>query len=412
MKRTITNILALAVLAVLFAQPGLAATLTGTTDGGAFYRIEVPAVWNGDLVIWNHGFSLSPVGPVSFSGLGPLAALQLAEGYAVAASSYQQNGWAVFKTKNDLQNMLGVFKDNFGAPNRVFVTGASLGGIVTAAAIEEANLGNVVGAYPICGALAGSRNWDAATDLRLVYDTVCSTVPGAALPGGAEGLPEGSALTSTQLALAVNACTGILLPPPLRSPAQIANLNQILAVTQLPESFLLTDMGFATFGLSNLVHSQGKLNGKVGVGNQGVDYGDAFIDGSIERVAPNPGAANRLGRHYSPTGRVGDVRIVSLHTDKDGLVIVENESAYAEVVPASNLTTAIVVEAAPSHCGFTGAETAAGWEALRAWTAGAPQPSAADVQATCLALAPMFGGPCRIVPGFVVPSIDGRIRPR
>ena len=95
--------------------------LEGTTDGGAFFKIVVPTAWNGDLVIWNHGFSLSPVGPVA--DLGPLSALQLSEGYAVAASSYQQIGWALFHTKNDLQNMVGVFKANFGTPNRVLING-------------------------------------------------------------------------------------------------------------------------------------------------------------------------------------------------------------------------------------------------------------------------------------------------
>jgi hypothetical protein len=134
--------------------------LTGVTDGGAYFKIVVPDDWNGDLVIQNHGFSLSPIGPVG--DLGMFAAYQLSQGYAVAASSYQQIGWALFKTKNDNQNMVAVFTANFGTPNDVIVGGGSLGGIVTAQAIEKANLGNVVGAYPVCGAVAGSRNWDGA----------------------------------------------------------------------------------------------------------------------------------------------------------------------------------------------------------------------------------------------------------
>ena len=44
-------------------------------------------------------------------------------------------------------------------------------------------------------------------------------------------------------------------------------------------------------------------------------------------------ARRRLLENFTPTGRVGDVKIVSLHTDKDGLVIVENESEYAATVP-------------------------------------------------------------------------------
>ena len=136
-------------MAIVVACIGAVATtsygdtvLEGTTDGGAFFKIVVPTPWNGDLVIWNHGFSLSPVGPVS--DLGPLSALQLSEGYAIAASSYQQIGWALFHTKNDLQNMVEVFKTNFGTPTHVLINGASLGGIVSDQADEKAHLGNVV----------------------------------------------------------------------------------------------------------------------------------------------------------------------------------------------------------------------------------------------------------------------------
>ncbi len=390
--------------------------LTGATDGGAFFKIVVPTAWNGDLVIWNHGFSLSPVGPVA--DLGPLSPLQLSEGYAIAASSYQQLGWALFHTKNDLQNMVGVFKANFGTPNRVLINGASLGGIVTDQADEVAHLGNVVADYPICGVHGGSINWNGAIDLRLLYDLVCSNTPSAAIPGGTTGLPApgfpGFPFSNTQLGLAVNACTGVLTPAS-RTPQQTANLNQLLSLTQLPENFILTDMGFAAFGMSNLIFDPTKLDGGQGVGNATVNYDNGgFVDQNITRVAVNPGAQNRLSKNYIAGGNVGSTKIVSLHTDKDGLVIVENENFYASVVPSSNLTTAIAVEQTPTHCGFTVAETVAGWESLRAWIAGAPQPTAQDVQNTCQFLVAhgLAMGPCRINPSFVIPPLSNRIRPR
>lgn len=403
-------------LLITLTIPAHGETIEGTTDGGAFYKIIVPDLWNGDLVIWNHGFSFAPIGPVT--DVGPLVDLQLAEGYAVAASSYQQIAWVVFKTKNDLQNLVGVFKESFGTPGQVLVYGVSLGGLVTAAAIEEAHLGNVVGAFPICGALAGSRLWDGGLDFRLIYDAVCDAVPGASIPGGSEGLPAGSTQTLEDTVLAIDTCFGLLFPL-VRTPDQQARLDQFLSVTQLPESFIFTDMAFATFAMSDLVHDPKKLAGKLGTGNANVFYGDPAIDASIERVSPNPGAANRLRRHYTPTGNVGLTKIVSLHTDKDGFVIVENESEYAQVVPASNLTTAIVVEDEPSHCAFTPAELVAGWESLRFWVAGGPQPTAAVIQGLCGLLEaglfpglPALPGPCRIDPTFVIPDIDGRIPPR
>ena len=387
--------------------------LDGSTDGGAFFRIVVPDNWNGDLVIWNHGFSLSPVGPVS--DLGPLAGLQLGEGYALAASSYQQFGWALFKTKNDLQNLVNVFKANFGEPGDVIVTGGSLGGIVTAQAIEKAQLGNVVGAYMICGAVAGSRTWDGAIDLRLLYDAVCDGVPGASIPGGATGLPAPGfpffPYSVPQMAFAAQQCFGILAPPAFRTLPQKVRLAQYLEVTTLPENFVLTDLGFGLFGMSDLIFNKSKLAGQRGIGNAGVTYSDAALDASIERVTAHPGGANRLNKNYQPTGNVGDVKIVSIHTDGDGLVIIENESEYQKVVDPSNLTVAVVDEAGNTHCGFTDAEVIAGWESLRGWVATDVQPSAAFIQGVCQSL-PAFLGPCRIDPSYVIGNFDDRIPPR
>ena len=387
-----------------------AETVRAGQVGHAFYRIVVPDLWNGDLVIWNHGFTAAPPGPVS--DLGPLAALQLSQGYAVAASSYQQSGWAIFKTDEDLEALYQVFVEHFGAPQKVFVTGGSLGGLVTASGIERAAIGNVAGALSFCGVTGGSRNWDGILDARLVYDALCSSVPGAFIPGGAEGLPGGSTLTPDQLGLAVHACFGLLAPPALRTPAQQSRLAAFTAVTKVPESFVSTIMGYATFVLSDLVHDPEKLKGRIGTGNETVVYSDPAIDAAIARVSPHPGAASRLAGNYTPIGAVGATKIVALHTDKDGLAVVENGSEYAAVVPAANLATAVAVEAVPSHCGFTPAEGVAAWQSLRGWVAGLPKPTPASIQGLCTVLAPAFGGPCRIDPTFVIPDMDTRIPPR
>lgn len=409
----IPRIVALALLAVaLLAAPSLAQNvLVGATPGGAFYTIAVPDQWNGGLVVYNHGFSLTPGAPGP--DLGPLQAIQLVEGYAVAASSYQQIGWAVFKTNQDLEQLVDVFRQRVGQPREILLFGVSLGGIVTARAIEQANLGNVTGALTICGAMAGSRNWDLGLDGRLVYDALCSDVPGAAIPGGANGLAPGSGLDITDVVLAMNVCFGHDLPPSARTGAQQARLNRFLKVSQIPQSFINTSLGFFTvFAMADLVFDPAKLGGGIGTGNANVDYGDSVINAKILRVTPTAGRRNRLRRNYTPTGKVGNTKIVSIHTDKDGLVIVENESEYASVVPPGNLTVGVVQEAVPSHCGFTATETLAAWETLRGWVAGDPKPSALTLQVMCLALEPTFGGPCRFNPFFQIPDMDGRVRPR
>jgi hypothetical protein len=407
MKRVVSVLLAIVV--VCLAAPASAQApvteITGSLGSNSNYHIKVPTPWNGDLVIWNHGFSLGPLEEVP--SLGPLETLQLAEGYAIAASSYRQPGWATFRIQQDLQNLYTVFRRNFGEPERVIVTGASLGGIVTIQAIEEANIGNVVGGLTVCGALAGSRNWDLALDIRLVYDAVCGSVPGAAIPGGAKGLPRNSTFTSAQLGAAINACFS-------PTPEGFGRLGLFLGVTQIPPSFIGTDMGYATFALADLTWDPLKLSGQTGAGNLNVDYGHPLINASIARVAPNSGAEARLDANYMPTGDARGAKIVSLHTDKDGLVLVENESEYASRTDPANFTAAVAVESTPTHCGFTPAETVASWESLRGWLAGSPQPTPASMQITCNAIVAggMAAGPCRINPAFVIPDMDGRVRPR
>ena len=407
------TVLSLTLLAFGPAFAGAQTELTGQTAGGAYYKIVVPDGWQpaDGLVIWNHGFDLSPIGPVT--DLGPLADVQLGEGYAVAASSYSLTGWAVFETHLDNQQMVQAFEAEYGTPDQVLVYGASLGGIVTARDIEEGLIPNVVGAMPICGAVGGSRIWDGGVDLRLIYDVLCGDVPGAAIPGGANGLPfpPDPNFDQNALGIAVNQCFGLLTPP---TPEQTARLGQFLSLTGLPVEFVLTDMGFSTFGLADLVYDPRKLAGFPAFDNTNVDFGDAAVNADIERISPDPITRKRFLGNYTPNGKVGDVKIVSIHTDKDGLVIVENQSEYAAVVPPGNLTTAIIVEDTPSHCGFTPAETVAAWESLRGWVAGLPQPTAQNLQDTCNGVVGggLADGPCRYDPGFVVPDLNDRVRLR
>jgi hypothetical protein len=402
--------------ALLFALSAQAqVTVISGEAKDSFYQFAVPADWNGALVIWNHGYSFNP--PGANPDLGPLVDVQLAQGYAVAASSYSQSQWAVFNTRRDNARLVEAFAEQVGEPVSIIMTGASLGGIVTADALERVDEFSVDGAFAFCGAMGGSRVWDGAHDIRLTYDAVCSDV--APIPGGATGLPPvPGVIDPTAVAIATNACMGTLTPPQFRTADQNERLAKFLAVTKIPENFIITDMLFATNGIANLVFDPDKLDGGQGLGNIGVAYDDPDVDATIQRVKADRKAAKTLKRNFTPRGELENegVKIVSLHTDKDGLVIVENQSEYQRVVDAGNFTVGVAVEATPTHCGFSPAELVAGWESLRGWLAGAPQPTAGSLQGTCQLIeatqGAFFPGPCRIDPTFVIPDMDSRIAPR
>ena len=110
--------------------------------GGAGYRVEVPKNWNGKLVVYAHGYA----------GTGADLGVQTPQlrrhlidnGYAWAASSYSKNYYDVRAGVEDSNNLVLNFNkitaDNgrtLAAPAKHYITGHSMGGHITGAAIED-----------------------------------------------------------------------------------------------------------------------------------------------------------------------------------------------------------------------------------------------------------------------------------
>jgi len=73
--------------------PGAKASF-GKYDGG-LYRIEIPETWNGDLVLFAHGFvpNTGPQGATLRVGVHRFREHVVKSGFAWAASSYRCNGY-------------------------------------------------------------------------------------------------------------------------------------------------------------------------------------------------------------------------------------------------------------------------------------------------------------------------------
>lgn len=211
--------------------------ITGQTPAGAWYRIDVPDGWKpgGAVVFYQHGFDFStPSGP---PGLGPLKDIALKEGYAIAASSFRERGWALFDAIDDNRDLLAAFTQAFGAPGEMIPFGGSMGGLVALKLAEADGFPPVRGALAMCPAAAGARLWDSGIDLRLAYAVVCNgagdltrgdaplwwalnldMIPDnlgdlSNLPGLVDNADVINALAQ------VNRCTGINLPTYLRNEA-------------------------------------------------------------------------------------------------------------------------------------------------------------------------------------------------
>jgi hypothetical protein len=126
----------------LIARPASAAPVVpsaATTEvgelGGAPYRIDVPAGWNGGLMIYCHGYRGAPV---HFDARAPddVAQTYAPLGYAVAQSGYSAGGYAVREAVHDVEALRARFASKFGAPRETWISGSSLGGSITLMLME------------------------------------------------------------------------------------------------------------------------------------------------------------------------------------------------------------------------------------------------------------------------------------
>ena len=320
----------------------------------------------------------------------------------MAASSYSQTGWAVFDShisNSELYNrfLTIVTEEELGAPDQFYIIGGSLGGIVTIRDIEADLIPNPDGALILCGAVAGSINWYEAFDLRMIYEAVCDSVPGAGLPQPWYERPE-LLFGEVEFIDSLNKCTNIssrLLideKDPLEvytweliNPDAASRLNKILDKAKIENIYFLgLNLWYAVFQIPRLINDVAQLNGLIPFENVGIDYNDYSINQSSLRTIALPSAEDTLLANYTPNGNIGSTKIVSIHTSHDGLVRVQNLSALINTLPENQLTVGIVDDSnSPSHCGFSTDEGLAAWIELTDWVNGSIQPTPLDLVTTC-----------------------------
>lgn len=150
MSAILTSCAASATTAEKSNAPTVPVVSTGSL-AGAPYRIDVPAGWNGELVMYMHGYE-----PPGFPRQPEMSQTDfdrwlLAKGYAVAQSQYAAPGWAVAEALADNERLrLKIIAEN-GKPNRTYLIGQSLGGHLALASLER-QPESYDGALVLCGA--------------------------------------------------------------------------------------------------------------------------------------------------------------------------------------------------------------------------------------------------------------------
>jgi acetyl esterase/lipase len=379
---------------------------------GAAYRVEVPQNWNGKLVMYAHGYA----------GTGAALGVQnpsirrhlVQNGYAWAASSYSKNYYDVRAGVEDTNALALEFtriasanSRPLTAPTKIFITGHSMGGHITAAAIEDeayATARNKVrynGAVPMCGVMGDSELFDTFGAIQ---------VSALALAG----IPNYPTARWTEVQALVTANFFATFPTPT-APAQItttANGAKFASVLQNltggPRPLFAQGLAYGGSFPSawGALGGDGTISGilnKPGVDTNRFVYtidGDAAGSTALNAAAQKMTAAtdaNRLrtdGLRWIPKAH-GEFRIpvVSIHTLGDLFVPFSMQQIYQQRVAAKGNSAYLVQRAirGASHCDFTVAEQVAAFHDMVTWEAGGPKPAGDDVVTPATVAAPTYG---------------------
>jgi pimeloyl-ACP methyl ester carboxylesterase len=357
-------------LVVVGASSGRARSsevVDGRFGPGALYRLVRPANWNGSLVVYAHGF-VAPDQPVGFTpdDLQVISLLEL-QGFGIAVSSFSETGWVVKDGTQRTHQLLGLFTSKFGRPTTVYVSGASMGGLI-AVKLAETYPGTYAGALVACGATAGTQRLaDYYAHTRALFDFFYPNV----LPGSAADLPPG-----TDIALQIVVAAGVALTANPLPAFQIAAIDQAPVPWATPAELFESIVTAITGNAGFLVQSRTLTHGQPAFDNRSTTYSSTTlpalllqaINAGVERFDASPSALRAFDHNYDPSGELR-LPMLMLSDARDPVVPGFNQTSYAAAVAANGAADLLVQRQVPAygHCVFTPDELVFAFSDLVKW---------------------------------------------
>ena len=390
--------------------------------GGAAYQVEVPANWNGKLVMYAHGFRGNDV-PLTVNGPS-IRRWLIQQGYAWAASSYSKNYYDVRAGVEDTNKLALNFNAittaagrTLAAPSRIYITGHSMGGHITGAAIEAEAASTAVnkvkyhGAVPMCGVMG---------DKELFNQFAAVQVTAQALAGQAAYATDkwadiSAGVTSTLFTTfpSVPTATGQKFVSVLQN------------ITGGPRPLFAQGLAFGgSFpSMWGALGGDGTITGILTKNTLDTNAYTYTIDGDTAgSTALNAAAqkltaasdANRLrrdGLRWIPqiAGEI-NIPVVSIHTLGDLFVPFSMQQVYARRVADKGNSGWLVQRAirGASHCDFTVAEQVEAFDAMVKWERDGIKPTGDDVLTPATVAATTYG--CTFTRNTLGPDESGATR--
>jgi len=366
---------------------------------GAAWIGQIPDNWNGDLVIYAHGYRGE--GTALTVDAAPEFEFLVEQGYAWAASSYRRNsydpGIGVRDTKRVTRKMERLLRKH-GHVENTYITGYSMGGHVTAAAIERYPW-LYDGAMPMCGVVGDVELFDYFLDYNFGAAALAGLPPTFPSP-----VDDWTSTTVIDI-------KGALSTDPTGSWAggfaQIQGAPSPL--TEQGEAFKdFVEIGSGgervNFDLAwnywhgladptgNFFFSLGEGDGTVGnrrglvAQNSDMTYLDEYgfdIDDDVKRQTASKRNRDPWFRNRPAPIIAGTpiVPVLALHTTGDLFVPIEMEQIYAQEVQDNGRSDLLVQRAIRDvgHCSFTSEEVQQAYTDLFDWVETGSRPAGDDL---------------------------------
>ena len=247
----------------------LGATCEGALPGSlgdSPYSIQMPANFNGTVLVWSHGYRFSGPIPAAFAGPAALnlaanpvyakisvptfaasfgsdvafqatnapevapspqvASALLAQGFALAGAGYARQGWAAAEGVEAGKNLITYVRGGgIAGVKNVRVWGASLGGLISQTLLEK-NPKQIQSAMPVCAVAAGPEQ-AFSTAMTVLYTWKTLIAPNLKVANytpGAVGYGEALTDLGTVFTMLTKVGAGQLSVSPVGYPIAQANL--------------------------------------------------------------------------------------------------------------------------------------------------------------------------------------------
>jgi hypothetical protein len=374
------------VAALVASAAGGACLPDGVQASGAAYRICMPATgkWNQRLVVFAHGYVdvNQPTGipenqlvlPDGTSVPGLINGL----GYAFAVSGYSVNGLAVQQGIADTADLIHLFTSAVGKPAKVYITGPSEGGLVTALSVERfPNL--YAGGMAACGPIGDfPAQVDYLGDFRVVFDYFFpGVIPGSPIAVPQIVMDQWATVYLPQIRTAVAA-----------NPGAVAQLLKVTGAAAGPdastvENTIETVLWYSVFSTDD---AEAKLGGQPFDNHKKLYSGsnnDFLLNLLVARFTASAAAVGTMKSLYNTTGQLTKP-LITMHTVGDQIIPYWHEPLYTLKTLGSGSASQRInlLIQAYGHCNFNAAQALAAFVLMVLKAEGAAPADAAQVLPT------------------------------